>query len=522
MLQFALLLLGSSISGYLWYRNRIVATVVLSVTASGVIFYLLFTIAGSLCYECPYQTPMSLIIRIIVPSLSPRVPLVPSVTIPFMGPFSWLLTRLDRIFRSIKSVIRRVPAFTLVLRHNPSVVDEVIIVPAPLFGDKLVNWQQHKEDSKCVLWTMDTSADADVLLFAFRCAADIVWYPEIATLLCSRRVAALFFDCFLDGAVIPGAEERASYLARILTSILNIHACMGYNLEATHQIGEGICSLQWEHEDPDVYIAWWSLTLTFHEQVLCCPPLRKDTSPGFCIWLSQMILQSIHWRQAKRDDKIYSIVEFGDPMGQLVRGKRVPNAVFSNLVLTCAVSLGLRLNITDLHISDNSYVRCPFLTYHFSVNQRADRYLTLRIALKQLSERIMVAIADPLYDEEHIRGVLRFLRLWIGAEFKDLAEYCMPWVEAILDSGRPVSERYQIAGAALQLLEDQPNPSLANRAFRRQDDRCAKVALRYLALHYSVSGLYDDPSLSLYPAAATVALQIVRGLLPTQHPKRTS
>jgi len=70
---------------------------------------------------------------------------------------------------------------------------------------------------------MDASADADVLLFAFRFAADIVWYPEIATSLCSLRVSGLFFDCFLDGEVIPGAEERASHIARILASILNIH-----------------------------------------------------------------------------------------------------------------------------------------------------------------------------------------------------------------------------------------------------------------------------------------------------------
>lgn len=122
----------------------------------------------------------------------------------------------------------------------------------------------------------------------------------------------------------------------------------------------------------------------------------------------------------------------------------------------------------------------------------------------------MVAIPDPSYDEEHIRSVLRFLRLWIGAEFKDLAEHCMPWVEAILDSDRPVLDRYQIAGSTLLLLEDQPNFVWTNGAFRRQDDRCAEVALRYLALHYFLQDLDDVTSFSLCPAAATVALQIIR------------
>jgi hypothetical protein len=294
---------------------------------------------------------MSLIIRAVVSRLSP---LIPRAIALLVNRFFSLLTRLDKIFRFVKSTIRWPPIPALGTTRGPPAMNTVNIIPTPLFDTTLVNWYQHREDSKCVLWTMDASADADVLSFAFRFAADIVWYPGIATSASPFRLASLFLECFVDGEVVPGAEERAGHIARILASILNIHACVGYNLEATRDIGKQIFALGWEHKDPDVAMAWWFLTLTFHEEILICPPLRKDATPAFYIWLSNTILQSVYWRRAKAGGGRYSIVWFGQPFEQILTGRKVPNAVHLNLILACAVSLGLPLNISDLHVSDNS------------------------------------------------------------------------------------------------------------------------------------------------------------------------
>ena len=59
MLQAALLLLGCALSHYLWGINATVASVVIGVTASGVIFYLFIVAAGVASESCPYQTPGS-------------------------------------------------------------------------------------------------------------------------------------------------------------------------------------------------------------------------------------------------------------------------------------------------------------------------------------------------------------------------------------------------------------------------------------------------------------------------------
>ena len=69
MLQVALLLLGCALARYLWGVDITVASVVLGVTSSGVILYILILIAGTTSESCPYQTSGSHVLR----SLRPRV-----------------------------------------------------------------------------------------------------------------------------------------------------------------------------------------------------------------------------------------------------------------------------------------------------------------------------------------------------------------------------------------------------------------------------------------------------------------
>ena len=57
MLQLALLLLGCALSRYLWTISRTVAGVITAVTLFGVTSYVFLTLAATLYYNCPYQTP---------------------------------------------------------------------------------------------------------------------------------------------------------------------------------------------------------------------------------------------------------------------------------------------------------------------------------------------------------------------------------------------------------------------------------------------------------------------------------
>jgi hypothetical protein len=63
MLQAALLLFGCALSRYLWEIDVTVASVVLSVTSFGAIFYFFFVIVGTASEGCPYQTPAAHVCR---------------------------------------------------------------------------------------------------------------------------------------------------------------------------------------------------------------------------------------------------------------------------------------------------------------------------------------------------------------------------------------------------------------------------------------------------------------------------
>ena len=66
MLQVALLLLGCALSKYLFTIDSLVAWVVVGFTAFGFIFYFVIVVVAALSYDCPFQTPFSLFIRLTV------------------------------------------------------------------------------------------------------------------------------------------------------------------------------------------------------------------------------------------------------------------------------------------------------------------------------------------------------------------------------------------------------------------------------------------------------------------------
>ena len=63
MLQVSLLLLGCALSQYLWGISITVASILITITLFGVVFYLLVVVAGTVSESCPYQTPGARIIR---------------------------------------------------------------------------------------------------------------------------------------------------------------------------------------------------------------------------------------------------------------------------------------------------------------------------------------------------------------------------------------------------------------------------------------------------------------------------
>ena len=141
---------------------------------------------------------------------------------------------------------------------------------------------------------------------------------------------------------------------------------------------------------------------------------------------------------------------------------------------------------------------------------RNDRNDSLHIALKKLNERMISTIPDLSFGQGPIRVIMRLIRMWKNPGFRDFAKHCLSWVEVAVDCGREDLHRYLIGGAALCALDNHPSFSQVVGSISPGDDGYAKVALRYLCLYRHVRDRkMFDPS-PTRPAAAIVALQIIR------------
>jgi hypothetical protein len=98
MLQAALLLLGAALSRYLWGIDITVASVILSATSFGALFYIFIIVAGAASESCPYQTPGSHILRYLWPNAYSAALFVASVFVAVASTFRGSLKSSEVIF----------------------------------------------------------------------------------------------------------------------------------------------------------------------------------------------------------------------------------------------------------------------------------------------------------------------------------------------------------------------------------------------------------------------------------------
>jgi uncharacterized membrane protein YczE len=281
MLQLALLLLGCALSQYLWTISRTVAGVVIAVTVLGVTLYVFLTLAATLYYNCPYQTPPSTLTRTVLGYLSRsdtaftrslRSLIASLPSIKYLGR---ILGRLRRGVHIVLRSLRCAPAVGEEAEQVPLAV--VVTPPTRVFEDVPIDWVC-KADARCISWILDSTTDIDVILSTVRFAADTIWYPEIATALSPHVLADLFFDCLLDGRVIPGKSEHASSIGMALASVLSTRLGMEPEDEGLRELCERIAShIQWERSSDPIYLLAVA-TLQFVASV----PTQNGTIHGLC------------------------------------------------------------------------------------------------------------------------------------------------------------------------------------------------------------------------------------------------
>jgi len=173
MLQAALLLLGYALSEYLYSIGRVVASVVIGFTSFGLLFYLLIVSAATLSYNCPFQTPVSLILRFLIHFDDEHKKYL-------RRSWKWL----GRIFRRKKRPSHCLGRAGILDGSNTGDDIKLLVVgqdhPSPLFN-KGADRGGHVLDSNCIAWMFKMSMDSDVIVAIMRFIPDVVWHAGIRT-----------------------------------------------------------------------------------------------------------------------------------------------------------------------------------------------------------------------------------------------------------------------------------------------------------------------------------------------------
>ena len=371
MLQIALLLQSCALSRYLWTINHTVAGFILAFTLFGVASYTFFTVAASLSYDCPYQTPLSTIIRGCVKYVGQGHSKIARSLQPLIGSLatthSHSSTNLRRILWRLRfgarGVLHSFGHPQALPRELPQIPLAIVNAPDRVFEEIRIDWDGCKTDTRCIAWVLYSTTDIDVIYSTVRFAADTIWYPEVARAISPHILANLFFDCLLDGQVIPEKAEHATSIGMALVSVLSIHLSTEPEGDGLKELCERIISdVQSSAKDEPML----KLVLAILKFVAQTPsPTSDGYIPGSQIfrgipqqmstthklWLSRVMLQTV-WRWRRVQDPI-TVLDFA-PLPDICKslmadGDETLIILETNCVLTMAISMGLVLDIHDLY-----------------------------------------------------------------------------------------------------------------------------------------------------------------------------
>ena len=237
MLQFALLLLGCALSRYLWEIDTTVASVVLGVTALGLVSYTFFIVAGTVSASCPYQTPGAHFLRHILPLV---LSTLRSASSP--SKFVELLTCWWDALKKSRSSIRSIVEVSVVTLLLPITLLMYLVIDAYCFARAIVRVfvanalrahgldpQTVALDQRCILWVLQTSLDKNIYLPTLSSLATVTTLADLDPALVSACFDILAGCVSIVGgkvAILQGSEELIAVSAlcclRILPHLITV------------------------------------------------------------------------------------------------------------------------------------------------------------------------------------------------------------------------------------------------------------------------------------------------------------
>ena len=326
-IQGSLALLGTALSRYLWEVDRVVSSVVIGFTSVGCILYVIIVTISVRSFDCPFQTPVSLLIRSVVDAVD--------------------LWRQDHI--------RADP-------HHPAGLPGGILtfgaLPFPSLYRRVLHstlshsWEKgYKFDARCITRMLMLSTDLNTIRITMDFVQEVIWDARIKTIplgwIYKKLISCFDFTHPRTPILIPTLRDVAYLSAKAFTHIQVQQRCIPEH-RTTSRVDEdwrtgtphtplGSLGLT---ADPDLESALLMVDNAFGSKVRI-PWDEYRLSAGHHLWVSHLFVY--HTRHNPRSKDVTSFVKYSlDP------DKPPSDAVIANCLYMIDMILGTHFCIEDL------------------------------------------------------------------------------------------------------------------------------------------------------------------------------
>lgn len=348
-MQISLLLLGYALTRYVWDLSKTVASVVAAFTSFGLVSYLFIIFAGTRWQTCPFQTPISLLLRFAWATLQRQGRWSAMDSEWWFG-----LVRLNRSSESYVSAVSRMS------------VDEESMTYFEVGNDE--DEAPDTSDFNCISTMFRLASTSDAIVAVTEFIPEIVWSSKapMVPLLQVYQSLRGSFQFLKDGTVYirPGMKDQAYSSAKALAHLRVQRSCADI-LDDTPFVTSGLQPMLRYRSDEDGNLTS-SLRLIdaiFNDDRKI--PWEEFTfnTPHYC-WLSH-ILRCRAWYML-RTGKRLPVDIHGFVRYSLARDPPPPAQVIADCLLILDMAIG---NVPDFHggldelfIKDKRSVILPILS----------------------------------------------------------------------------------------------------------------------------------------------------------------
>ena len=367
ILQCALILLGFALSRYLWEINRSVSSVVIGFACFGFLFYLLIATMSVLSFDCPFQTPFSLLIRFAIGLVIPYWRNVRQAFGPKQhSPQSETLgARLDLpLSMNVVGGEHELEASITALACIAPAVVQFSQSVTPLFIQEL-GAEGDRLDARCINRMFKISTDADVITSIMDFIPEVIWHSGIKDVP-FKRIHNTLMDCFdLSGphpVVIPKWRDVAYLSARAFVHIGLQRRCITQYEEherdswkALHA-NHPLLSPTDYSPDPDLAAVLFMVDMTlgydnkFPWRQTRMTPLHRE-------WMSHVFLYYA-WHEGQVSEVVMDFAE--DSMSL----KEPSPIVITDCLFIAGLMIGIRFHVSDITTRDKrSGLNSPWIPF---------------------------------------------------------------------------------------------------------------------------------------------------------------